>query len=221
MGTWHDIQRGKAPWRPKLSFSAIAKRLAFSLPFLVFGFVVLYFIATCEISFRRNADRKVSAIVTKRYLGVPLFWQRLSDVTQVYVESEMRTVEKTGMGASSKSTRSLNEVPVSRIVLVGGGSNEEELAASQFRYSLDSEHHTVSLHLIDFLQSENLQETKQSIPYVGSSIPPLFAMIFTFGLGGFIFVSILVDMAIWWIQRRYKWRRVTKKVLESETKAGN
>lgn len=204
MGTWQDIQKGKKPWRPKLTRRSISIRLAFSLPFLAFGCAVLYYYSTCNVYLKRDANQKVNSIVSKSYWGVPFLWKHLGNISNVRVDSEMRTVEKVDPYGSSKGSLSLNEVSVSKVVLTGGKDKHEELAVSPFLYDADSINSEVAHDLSAFLKTKNADEIKRDIPPAGSATPPFLAMLFLFGLGGFVFISIPTDMIFWWIQYRYK-----------------
>ncbi|MCA9138870.1 MAG: hypothetical protein KDB00_18995 [Planctomycetales bacterium] len=129
----------------------------------------------------------------------------------------MRSVEKIGSTTSPGSSVRLNDVSVSRIVLVGGKSGNEKLATSQFRYFLDSEHQQVSADFAEFIKTETRQQINASIPYAGAFWPPLVAIVFGLGLGGFILVSILIDMALWSIQWRYKKASTTNRYPKNNT----
>lgn len=214
MGTWEDIQKGKKPWKPKFSWKSVTMRLGISLPFLAFGFAVLYFYSTCNIRLHRDDSQKVNAVVSKSYLGIPFLWQSMNDVAGVRVDSEMRTVEKKDPYGSSSGKLSLNEVSVSRIVLKGGKNGQQELPVSSFLFYADAENQDAARDLSRFLESGEPEMIERSIPPAGSAVPPFLGMLFLFGLGGFVFLSLFIDVSIWIIQDRYRKKNLAGKNAE-------
>lgn len=204
MGIWQDIQQGKKPFRPKLGWWSVGKRLLFSLPFLAFGGYLVYRTADCHARLERQADGRVQATVYRTYLGIPLCWQRLADVTAAAYESEMRQVEKRGFMGSSTSKLSLDQKSVSHVVLRGGANGTGQLPVSEMRFDSDSLNHEVAQELTNFLQQPQAGEIERSIPYESESAWAFLAVLFLLGLGGFVFISIPTDVAVWWIQRRYR-----------------
>ena len=203
MSIWNDLQQGKKPWRPNLTRRDVLRRLLFSVPFLLFGCALLYCTSTCTVTLQRDSSGEARALVTKHYLGIPFLWARLNDVKDVRIDTDMRTIEKIDFAGSSSGPQSLQDVLVSKIVLVGGNHGREEVAVSEYRFYADAENFNAARTISDYLRSGQTKSIACSIEYAGSPIPPFLSMLFLFGLGGLIFISIPIDVFVWWIQRRY------------------
>lgn len=204
MSLWQDIQQGKKPFRPKLSGKSIALRLAFSLPFLLFGAYLIYRTAEARVHLQRADDGTVSARVYRQYWGLPFAARGINNVKEARVAEEMRTVEKHKYGGGSSSFQSHDERPVSKIVLEGGDRGRDELPVSEFRFDSAQINRDTAGELNEFLRAESQRELTCAIPFEQSQIMPRLAILFLLGIGGFVFISLPIDVAIWWIQKRYR-----------------
>ena len=207
MTTWQDIQKGKKPWRPTLSVRSVATRLAVSLPFLAFGIWLVYRSADCHVVLQRNLDSDhIEGAVYRSNLGIQFRRQKLRPVTGVRMDSELRQVEKLGVGGSATTKTMLTEASVSRIALIGGSPDAGELSVSEFRFGSDHVNHPITEDLKRFLADPAQGEIHRTVPYESRAAWVTLAMLFLFGLGGFVFVSIPIDAAFWWVQWRYRVR---------------
>lgn len=204
MSLWQDIQQGKKPFRPKLSARSVGLRLAFSLPFLLFGAYLIYRTAEARVSLQRDDDGTVSARVYRQYWGVPFAGRGINGVKQARVAEEMRMVEKHKFGGGSNSFQSHDHRPVSKVVLEGAEEGTDDLSVSEFRFDSVQINRDTARELNEFLRAESKRELTCAIPFEQSQIMPRLAILFLVGLGGFILMSLPIDVAIWWIQKRYR-----------------
>ena len=202
MSTWNDIKKGKKPWKPKLSARSVAMRLGFCLPFLAFGLFVQWRTAICEVSLTRTTAESVEARVQRKIFGLPFGRGTLDGVNGAHYESEMRTVEKTSSSSTHTSMLHTDTRSVSRVLLSGGPSGEEELAVSEFRFDADQANRELAAEITAFLQAAGPERIDRQIVYGGSSVPVVLASIFLFGLGGFLLLGLLFDFFLWGIQRQ-------------------
>lgn len=210
MGLWQDIQQGKKPFRPKLSRKSIGLRLAFSLPFLLFGGYLVYRSAAAHVHLERDEKGTVSARVYRQYAGIAFAGRGMNDIQRARIAKEMRSVEKRKFGGGSSSFQSQDERPVSKIVLEGGNKGIEELSVSEFRFDSEQANYDTARELNEFINTENKRELTCAIPFEESQFMPRFSIVFLWGLGGFVFISIPIDVWIWWIQKRYRWKQQRK-----------